>query len=269
MIKTGLVSVTFRKLAPKELVSLTKQAGLDGIEWGGDLHVPPGDILKARQVYELTTDEGIDIAAYGSYYRIGCQENCIDDFKRVLESAVELKAPTIRVWAGNKSSKEADQFWWEKIVSESRVIAELAGEAGISISYEYHRNTLTDSNETAVRLLENVNHQNVYTYWQPLSEYDFHIRAQGLTRIKTKLTNLHVFHWISNTRAPLKLGTEDWSKYLQAVLEEKNHYALLEFVMNDSETQLRQDAETLKTLVSVLNKTGSDLLPQKGCSKNG
>lgn len=254
MIKTGLVSVTFRKLTPKNIISLVKQSGLEGIEWGGDLHVPPGNPQLAREIFKMTTGEGLEIAAYGSYYRIGCQAKGIDDFKRVLESAIELKAPTIRVWAGNKGSQDADEAWWERIVTESNTIAELAGEAGISISYEYHRDTLTDSNETALQLLEDVNHSNVYTYWQPLSEYDFHFRTDGLYQIKGKLTNLHVFHRISNTRAPLKLGAGDWLKYLETVSnDEKNHYALLEFVMNDSETQFREDAATLRQLISSLN----------------
>lgn len=254
IIKTGLVSVTFRKLTPKNIISLVKQAGLEGIEWGGDLHVPPGDPQLAREIYGMTTNEGIEVAAYGSYYRIGCQAKGIDDFKRVLESAIELKAPTIRVWAGNKGSQEADGAWWDRIVTESNTIAELAAEAGISISYEYHRNTLTDSNETALRLLENVNHSNVYTYWQPLAEYDFPFRADGLYQIKGKLTNLHVFHWILNTRAPLRLGAGDWSKYLKAVSsDEKDHFALLEFVMNDSEAQFREDAATLKNLLTTLS----------------
>ncbi len=253
MIKTGLVSVTFRKLVPKDLISLVRQVGLQGIEWGGDLHVPPGDTLKAREVYRMTADQGITVAAYGSYYRIGCSENGIDDFKKTLDSAIALKAPTIRVWAGNKGSKEADGAWWDRIVSESRNIADLAAEAGISISYEYHHNTLTDSNQAAVRLLESVNHPNVYTYWQPLSESDFDSRAEGLVKIKPKLTNLHVFHRSSDSRTPLKLGSGDWARYFQTVCDEKIHYALIEFVLDDSEAQFQQDAETLKELVSTMN----------------
>ena len=52
MIHTGLVSVTFRKLEPAEIVDLVKQAGLQGIEWGGDIHVPHGDIQRAKRKFE-------------------------------------------------------------------------------------------------------------------------------------------------------------------------------------------------------------------------
>ena len=68
MIQPGLVSVTFRKLTPAEIVALVKQAGLKGIEWGGDLHVPHGDLVRAREVRELTHEGGLGVAACGSGY---------------------------------------------------------------------------------------------------------------------------------------------------------------------------------------------------------
>lgn len=42
-VKTGLVSVTFRQKSVEEIAALTAEAGLSGVEWGGDVHVPPGD----------------------------------------------------------------------------------------------------------------------------------------------------------------------------------------------------------------------------------
>ncbi len=43
MISPGLVSVTYRALPPAEIIALTAAAGLKGIEWAGDVHVPPND----------------------------------------------------------------------------------------------------------------------------------------------------------------------------------------------------------------------------------
>ncbi|MET0262082.1 MAG: sugar phosphate isomerase/epimerase, partial [Rariglobus sp.] len=75
MIYPGLVSVTFRKLSPNEVAGLVKKAGLKGIEWGGDIHVPHGDLARAREVRELTLEHGLKTAAYGSYYRAGQSES--------------------------------------------------------------------------------------------------------------------------------------------------------------------------------------------------
>lgn len=49
MLKTGLTSVTFRNLGIEQIVSLAGAAGADSIEWGGDIHVPPGDLSAARR----------------------------------------------------------------------------------------------------------------------------------------------------------------------------------------------------------------------------
>ena len=47
-IRTGLTSVTFRQKTIDEIVALARKAQLDGIEWGGDVHVPAGDVQAAR-----------------------------------------------------------------------------------------------------------------------------------------------------------------------------------------------------------------------------
>ena len=49
-MKTGLTSVSFRKLSVDEVIALAKKAGVDGIEWGSDVHVPPNDIEYVKEV---------------------------------------------------------------------------------------------------------------------------------------------------------------------------------------------------------------------------
>jgi hypothetical protein len=58
MIIPGLVSITFRKLAPAEIITLVRQADLQAIEWGGDVHVPHGNVRQVREVPRLTEDAG-------------------------------------------------------------------------------------------------------------------------------------------------------------------------------------------------------------------
>ncbi len=105
MIRPGLVSVTFRKLTPREIVTAAVQAKLQGIEWGGDVHVPHGKIDVAREVAAMTRDAGLAISSYGSYYRLG--DEAKDLLPRVIETAIALGAPVVRVWAGRVGSKDA------------------------------------------------------------------------------------------------------------------------------------------------------------------
>ena len=69
MIKTGMASVTFRQFDVDEVIRRTKEAGLMAIEWGGDVHVPHGDLDKARYTADKMRENGLEIASYGSYYR--------------------------------------------------------------------------------------------------------------------------------------------------------------------------------------------------------
>ena len=65
MIRPGLVSITFRKLSPRQIVDLVVQAGLDAIEWSGDVHAPHGDVAKAREIAQMTADAGLSMPTYG------------------------------------------------------------------------------------------------------------------------------------------------------------------------------------------------------------
>src|SRR6476469_730727 len=109
MLRPGLFSVTFRQLSPPEIIALVGRAGLRGIEWGGDVHVPHGDVARAREVRDRTADAGLEVAAYGSYYRVAKSEADELPFERVLNTAQALGAPLIRVWAGKQGSAAADQ----------------------------------------------------------------------------------------------------------------------------------------------------------------
>jgi hypothetical protein len=60
MLSTGLVSITFRPLDPEEILRLAVQARIETIEWGGDVHVPVGDLDRARETGRLTFPWRID-----------------------------------------------------------------------------------------------------------------------------------------------------------------------------------------------------------------
>ena len=252
MIYTGLVSVTFRKIEAEEIVKLVSKAGLDGIEWGGDIHVPHGNAERAREVLKMTIDTGLKVAAFGSYYRVACDEVNKVGFEKVLETAVELNAPTIRVWAGNKGSKDADEAWWNKVVEESRNIADMAQKANITVSFEYHGNTLTDTPEAAKRLLMEIDHKNIYSYWQPSLGLNVEQRVESLKDISPWLSNIHTFYWVDRVRQPLADGISEWNKYFEVIGQIKgDRYSMLEFVKDESPEQFLEDAKILTKMVKI------------------
>jgi 3-dehydroshikimate dehydratase len=249
MICTGLVSVTFRKLKPEEIVELMKRAGLDGIEWGGDIHVPHGDIKQAARVLKLTRDAGLKVASYGSYYKVG--EDNDFDFCQVLDTAKALEAPVIRVWAGKLGSEKAEDKYWDNVVNESQSIAEAAAKENIKVAFEFHGNTLTDTNASALKLLREVNHDNIKSYWQPSLDMRMEERLEGLKEILPWLLHIHTFYWKVGQRLELESGLSEWQEYMKIIQKAKgNRYAMIEFVKDDSPQQFLEDASALRKLVS-------------------
>jgi sugar phosphate isomerase/epimerase len=246
-IYPGLVSITFRQLSPTEIIDLVTQAHLVGIEWGGDVHVPQGDVATARLVRQQTLDAGLQVAAYGSYYRMSHEET--GPFDAVLECAVALGAPTIRVWAGRQGSDKADGAYWQAVIDDSRRIADLAAAHGITIAYEFHANTLTDTGTSARTLLERVAHANVRSYWQPPRGSTLEENLANIDAITPWLDNIHVFQWqrMSGEREALAVGAAEWRPYLATVRAlPGDRFALLEFVQDDAPAAFLRDAATLR-----------------------
>jgi sugar phosphate isomerase/epimerase len=245
MIKTGLTSVTFRKLPAEEIVRLVGQTGLQGIEWGGDVHVPHGDVRRARQVRQLTLDAGLEVSSYGSYYRVGCGDAALP-FEAVLETALALGAKVIRVWAGDRGSAEADPGWWDAVVADARRIAALSGQAGVTTAFEYHEETLTDTASSAGKLMEAIGQEAMRCYWQPPVGLDHSACLASLKAISPWLSQVHVFHMQDGVSAPLDAGAGDWADYLEVIQALPGvHYCLLEFVKDESPRQFLADAQAL------------------------
>lgn len=249
MIFPGLVSITFRKLSPAEVAALVKKAGLRGVEWGGDVHVPHGDLGRAREVRELTLEHGLATAAYGSYYRAGQSESNGLPFERVLETAVELGAPTIRVWPGGAASDTVDEEARWKIIEDLRRIAGLAAKAGVTITTEFHAGTLTDTNESASKLLVEADHPNLFTGWQPHNGEETAECVEGLRAVLPRVSTVHVFHWwpTAAERHPLAAGAERWAAFWPLLKQAPgDRHALLEFVQGDEPAAFLRDAATLR-----------------------
>ena len=254
MFKAGLVSVTFRELSPRQIVDMVVSAGLAGIEWGGDVHVPHGELNTAHRVADMTLSAGLETAAYGSYYRAAASEGAGITFASVLETAIALDTRLIRVWAGNSGSTDTDAATRVKVVDDLRRIGEMAGTHGIAIACEYHTHTLTDTSDSAVQLMQATGHDNVGLYWQPPSAISRDDCTESLRAALPYLRNLHVFQQAFANgkldRRPLSEGTDLWREYLLlARTAGGDRWAMLEFVRDDTPEQFLDDAATLNDLI--------------------
>ncbi len=247
-IETGLCSVTFRDLGAQEVVELVAGAGLDGIEWGGDVHVPHGDLKTASQVRRLCADAGVAVASYGSYYRLAATHEFSQS--EVLDTAEGLGARQLRVWAGDRGSDQADEAHRAKVAGAARELAEAAAARAIQVSLEYHGNTLTDTPASAAAFLGDVDHPNLKSYWQRAIADNDAENLAAFEQVKPWLSNLHLFYRRNGEQTLLAAGETFWREVFSRA--GGGRYALLEFVRDGDQAAFREDAATLKRLVSGL-----------------
>lgn len=232
----GLVSVTFRQLAPPEIIALAVEHGMRAIEWGGDVHVPVGDLAAAREVATRCADAGIAVEAYGSYYRAA------GEFGPVLDTAIALGARRVRVWAGARgSTKEGGR---DRVVRALRDAVDEAGRAGVEVAAEYHANTLTDTLASARRLLSEV--PGLRPYWQPPVGSTCQDALDAIPALRPVAA--HVFSWDDvGKRLPLAARADLWRPVLAALRDlPGTRHALLEFVRDDDPAAFAEDAAVLR-----------------------
>jgi len=252
-LDAGLVSVTFRSLSPEKIISLVQMAGLRGVEWGGDVHVPAGDLKKAREVGRWTREAGLTCVAYGSYYRVGVSESEALPFEAILDTARALNTSCVRVWAGDRSDKEADEAFRNWVSDELQRIVLVARAGGVRVALEFREGTLNDSAEAARRLVDSIQGEACRSLWQQKAELTIAENHRELLGVLPHLEHLHVFHCGErrSNRLPLVEGAESWQQYLKTAAESSRRvFALLEFVCGDEPEQFLNDAAALKGWVS-------------------
>ncbi|MGH3712724.1 MAG: sugar phosphate isomerase/epimerase family protein [Micromonosporaceae bacterium] len=246
--------MTYRSLPWDEVLRRAADAGLRTIEWGADVHAPSGDASRLAEVRDATAGYGLRVAAYGSYFRAG--PHGAEEFAPVLAGAVALGAPRIRIWAGTLGSALADPDAVAAVVRRSREAAERAADQGVELGFEFHRNTLTDTVDSTLRLLDAVDQPNVSTYWQPPVGAPDDEAVANLEAVRDRVCALHVFSWWPETeRLRLAERRELWRRVF-AVAGDASWDALLEFVPDDDPELLDGEAATLAELLGADRTAG-------------
>ncbi len=243
----GIVSVTYRPLTPQKLIALARTAGLCCVEWGGDIHVPHGDIGCAVRVGGMTRGAGLAPISYGTYYRAGTYgETYAAVFSEMLETADALGTSNLRLWAGNANSEDVTPILREALTAELRHCAHLAAQRGKTVSFEYHAGTLTNTAASAKQLMEELGADNASLYWQPHQHASFEDNCADLALLLPYVSNIHVFAWEERTRLALASHADRWKGYLSILKgTHRNHALLLEFTPHDDPDELCTEAETL------------------------
>lgn len=262
IMKTGFTTITFRHMSIDELIQLAKETNLTGIEWGGDVHVPPDSSREfVCEVKQKCTQAGLDVLSYGSYYR-GLTDQ---EFIPILNTASILGAPIIRIWAGNKSPDLMDDAYFIELVANIQTACDLALKKGIKIALEYHDKTMTETKEAALKLIQAVNRENLFTYWQPNPNTSFEEHIAEIDLLMPWICTYHIFAWEMHDDVRhhylLDKHSDIWKKYLLRIALKKEVNLILEHSKDEDRDNFVADTKTLHKLVKK-GGYGSQTLPK-------
>ena len=118
MFETGLVSISFRQLSPRQLAALCRENHLRWIEWGSDVHAPYRDIQRLSEIQELQSEYDLCCSSYGTYFKLG--EHDTAELYGYIQAAKMLGTNILRLWCGSKNFEMMTAAERDFIIAESK-----------------------------------------------------------------------------------------------------------------------------------------------------
>lgn len=241
----GLVSVSFRRHTPREILEAVRAAGLACIEWGSDVHAPCANETALRRIAAMQAEYGIVCSSYGTYFRLG--QTPLSELETYVSAAKILGTDTLRLWCGSKSGAAMTEDERGALVEECRKTAEIAERCGVTLCMECHTDTFTERLEDALFLMDTINSPHFQMYWQPSQWRCRHDNVAYAEALSAYVKTVHVFQWKETQRFPLRRGHDEWCTYLSCLPHVRT--LLLEFMPNDTLEELAVEAAALKAMV--------------------
>ncbi len=241
----GLVSVSFRKHSPENILMAVKQAGLTCIEWGSDIHAPCKDIQRLCEIADLQKKYGIACSSYGTYFNV--EKNSIEELMDYIAAAKILGTNTLRLWGGTKKGTDMTAEELASFTDTCRKAAAIAEAHGVTLCLECHMRSITETPDHAVALMEAVNSPHFRMYWQPFQWLDTEGSLAVARAVSPYVEHIHVFNWSGSEKFPLCEGVEAWKAYLTAFTTPRT--LLLEFMPDDRIESLPVEADALRAII--------------------
>lgn len=243
--RLGLVSVSFRKHTPREILEAAKASGLSCIEWGSDVHAPCYDAERLKEISALQAEYGMTCSSYGTYFRLG--ETPLEELGAYIRAAKCLGTDILRLWCGTKSGADYTDAEKRELIAQCKSAAALASASGVTLCMECHKNTYTQYFSDALALMRAVDSPHFQMYWQPFQWQGIEENLAYAKEIAPFAQHIHVFQWKGKERFSLRQGIEEWRSYLRCFSTPRT--LLLEFMPDDSICSLENEARALRDII--------------------
>ena len=242
--KLGLVSISFRGLKPREILTAVKAAGLSCVEWGSDVHAPKDDERAIMDIADMQRELGIECCAYGTYFRWG--ETHLSELEGYSRAAKRLGTNVLRLWCGTKNSEDYTADERDALFSACREAASIAEANGVVLCMECHNSTYTNRIDGALELMQHVDSPAFRMYWQPNQFRSIEENLTYARKIGPYTYHAQVFNWSGKEKYPLSDAVDIWRGYLDALGGERT--LLLEFMPDGRIESLAIEADALRAI---------------------
>ncbi|MBQ7317188.1 MAG: sugar phosphate isomerase/epimerase [Clostridia bacterium] len=241
----GLVSISFRKHSPEEILKATRNAGLSCIEWGSDVHAPCKDLPRIREIADLQKKYGITCSSYGTYFNP--EIHPLADLTDYITAAKILGTDILRIWGGTKKGADMTEEERLSFTDTCQKAAAIAEAHNVTLCLECHMRSITETPDDAISLMKAVNSPYFRMYWQPFQWLNTEGSMAVARAVSPYVEHIHVFNWKGSDKLPLHEGTEAWKSYLSAFTTPRT--LLLEFMPDDRIETLPVEADALRAII--------------------
>ncbi len=264
----ALCTIAFREKLLDDALDIARCIGFEAVElWGREPHVAEAyDYNRTRLIKQKCEERRLTIAALGSYLRFGAtrKNSATADLRNILQTAYTLRAPIIRVWASDVGSAEASPQIWKKTVAEAREACQRCQKLGITLAVEMHDNTLADTADSTLRLIEEVGCDNFRVNYQPSAIEGMEDPIQRLEKVLPYVVHCHAQNFsclgrpdgVAPQRSSLREGLIDYREIVERLLAaDFKGWIAVEFAHTEGDGKFAALAEDLEYLTELLSSS--------------
>jgi 3-dehydroshikimate dehydratase len=268
----ALCTISHREKLLEYVLNVAKDLGFEGVElWGREPHISEKfDENRVHAARKMIEDRGLSLCCLGSYVVFGpvrTRAEELAELEDTLYTARCLRAPIVRVWASDISAERASRRQWDKTVAEIQEACDRAARLNLVLAAEMHDDTLADSAEATLRLLEAVDRPNFKLNFQVAHRATDEAPQERLERVLDHVAHLHLRNFTTHATengeravwAPLSEGLVDYYPLLDTLAS--HGYAgcyALEFASregNGKRESLAADLAYLKGLFKLMGRS--------------
>jgi 3-dehydroshikimate dehydratase len=234
-----------------EILPILAECDFDGVEIWGE-HLLSLDQQDLDVVQRQLEEYKLEVAMVSPYFDFTTSDEsadtCMNHAGQVLEHARKLKSRAIRVFTGKTGSANATTAQWERAVRCLQQLADQSNDDRVLWACETHPNNLMDDVESSLRLMREVNRENVRLIFQPSTFGEDYLRALDL--LGPFICHVHATNHKDDQRTALDGGDMDYRGIVAGLRRFSfEGFISVEWMGDDPETMARREGPYLRKLV--------------------